>query len=76
MASDLANALSVLHAAGYSHNDIRPFNVYYSLQKNCYQLGCFGNAVKFNSKSERLSMGLSQMRTSSYYRAPELSVSK
>lgn len=46
LASDLTKALETLHAAKISHNDIRPCNVFYSLDKNCYQLSCFANAVK------------------------------
>lgn len=66
LASDLSNALSVLHGAKISHNDIRPCNVFYSLEKNCYQLACFGNAVK-SSPSGNV---LNQVRASTYYGAP------
>ena len=46
LAKDLLNGLSALHRAGYSHNDIRPCNVYFSLEKNCYQIGSYSNALK------------------------------
>lgn len=42
----LVEALSALHFAGLSHNDIRPSNVYYSAYKNCYLLGSFSNVMQ------------------------------
>lgn len=66
LAADLGNALSALHGAKISHNDIRPCNVFYSLELSCYQLGSFANAVK---SEDRVS---TNVRVSTYYGAPEL----
>ena len=68
LAWDLTNAVAELHRAGISHNDIRPCNVYFSLEKNCYQLGTFSNALKSGSNEKMIGL-----RTSSYFGAPELS---
>lgn len=68
MAADLTNAISVMHHAKMSHNDIRPCNVFYSTEKNCYQLGCFANTVKQSGTATN------QVRTSNYFGAPELLV--
>lgn len=74
LAYDLVTALKVLHSAKISHNDIRPCNVFYSLEKNMYQLSSFSNAVKSNEGLANLAV--SQLRTSAHYGAPELSTSK
>lgn len=65
LAGDLTNALSSLHKAKISHNDIRPCNIFYSLEKNCYQLSCFANAVKSND-----GVNANKVRTSISYGAP------
>ena len=46
LAKDLTDGLIALHQAGITHNDIRPCNIFYSLEKNCYQIGTFSNALK------------------------------
>ena len=33
LANDLSKAVQKLHENGITHNDIRPFNVYYSTEK-------------------------------------------
>jgi serine/threonine protein kinase len=66
LASNLANALATLHNAKISHNDIRPCNVHYSLEDNCYKLASFANAVKSQER------GSTSVRVSTYYGAPEL----
>jgi serine/threonine protein kinase len=43
---DLVEGLDDLHRAGISHNDIRPDNVFYSVERNCYLLGNFANCQK------------------------------
>lgn len=65
LAGDLFKAVSKLHENGISHNDIRPFNVFYSLDKECYQLGGFGNAVK---KAPEIKSNV--VRTSMIFGAP------
>ena len=69
LASNLINAVQALHSANISHNDIRPCNVFYSIEKNCYQLGCFANSTKSQKGT-----GVSQVRTSTFFGAPELGV--
>lgn len=71
LVSNLVQAVKALHNGNVSHNDIRPCNVLYSLEKNCYQLANFGNAVK-SAKGPKKSMSKSQVRGSMYYGAPEL----
>lgn len=61
--------MTTLHNANISHNDIRPCNVFYSTEKNCYQLGCFSNSFKTNG-----GQAISQVRTSTFFGAPELGV--
>lgn len=70
LAWQLCNALYTLHQAGISHNDIRPCNVYFSLQKNSYQLATFSNALKSGTQEKIIGL-----RTSSYFGAPELNTS-
>jgi serine/threonine protein kinase len=43
---DLVEGLCVLHGNGLTHNDIRPSNVYYSSQKDCFLLGSFSNVMR------------------------------
>lgn len=59
-----------LHRAKIAHNDLRPCNVYYSLERNCYQLAGFGNCME--TGGGRSTMDVSQVRTSTVYEAPEL----
>jgi serine/threonine protein kinase len=69
LSRDLANAVAALHSAKISHNDIRPCNVFYSLERNCYQLACFANAVKLQVGAP------GNVRASVCYAAPELATS-
>jgi serine/threonine protein kinase len=44
--ADLVEGLSVMHGSGLTHNDIRPSNIYYSKQKECFLLGSFSNVMR------------------------------
>lgn len=44
--SNLVEGLSVMHGSELTHNDIRPSNVYYSKQKECFLLGSFSNVMR------------------------------
>ena len=43
---DLVEGLSVMHESGLTHNDIRPSNIYYSKQRECFLLGSFSNVMR------------------------------
>lgn len=44
--SELVEGVHALHSNGLTHNDIRPSNVYYSAEKDCYLLGSFSNVMR------------------------------
>lgn len=64
--TDLVNALSDLHSAGISHNDIRPANIYFSVKKNCYVLGNYANCQKGEGNVDS-----SNARADNRFSAPE-----
>jgi len=39
-----------MHENNLTHNDIRPYNVYFSLNHNCFQLGNYKNVLKTDSE--------------------------
>lgn len=65
--SDLVNGLTDLHAAGISHNDIRPANIYFSIRKNCYLIGNYSNCQKGEA-----GVGSSHAKQDARFSAPEL----
>ena len=50
--NDLVLAVSALHAKKVAHCDIRPSNVYFSTQKNCYVLGGYGSCCRVNEEHQ------------------------
>jgi hypothetical protein len=41
---DISEALNVMAQFGIAHRDIRPFNIWYSVEKKKYKLGGFSEA--------------------------------
>lgn len=60
--------LDALHSSYISHNDIRPFNIFYSVSKHAYVLGGFSFANKHSSQDD-LSAEINGIH---YYLAPEV----
>lgn len=48
LAINLTEAVVCLHASGFTHNDIRPSNIYYSHNKKRFILGSFSKMTNFN----------------------------
>lgn len=63
LSCSLVEGVATLHAAGLTHNDIRPSTVYYSQQKDCFLLGCFSNVTV--SPRDKLTK---QMKESNHYK--------
>jgi serine/threonine protein kinase len=69
----LVEAVVTLHSAGFSHNDIRPSNVYYSISKKCFILGSFSN-VMFSMVPSAIASDIQQSHGKNIYNRRKLSI--